>query len=205
MLSLDAMLSDLDYLVSVESPSLDVDALRRSAGAVRDVISRRLGHDARLIEGPAGTHVHVRFGLSSRVLLIGHHDTVFPIGTLTSRPFSVENGRATGPGVFDMKAGIVQSIHALSLLDELDGVELLITSDEEVGSKTSRALIEERALACGAALVVEPSADGGALKTARKGTGTFEVAVHGRAAHAGLEPEKGINSLVAAAALITRI
>lgn len=205
MLSLDAMLSDLDYLVSVESPSLDVDALRRSAGAVRDVISRRLGHDARLIEGPAGTHVHVRFGLSSRVLLIGHHDTVFPIGTLTSRPFSVENGRATGPGVFDMKAGIVQSIHALSLLDELDGVELLITSDEEVGSKTSRALIEERALACGAALVMEPSADGGALKTARKGTGTFEVAVHGRAAHAGLEPEKGINSLVAAAELITRI
>lgn len=205
VLSLDAMLSDLDYLVSVESPSLDVEALHRSAGAVRDMISRRLGHDARLVETAAGTHVHVRFGSSSRVLLVGHHDTVFPMGTLSLRPFNVENGRATGPGVFDMKAGIVQGIHALSLLDDLDGVELLITADEEVGSKSSRALIEERALACGAALVMEPSADGGALKTARKGTGTFEVAVHGRAAHAGLEPEKGINSLVAAAQLITRI
>ena len=121
------------------------------------------------------------------------------------RPFTVDDGRATGPGVFDMKAGIVQAIHALSLLDDLDGVELLITADEEVGSNTSRALIEERALACGAVLVLEPSADGGALKTGRKGTGTFEVIVHGRAAHAGLEPEKGINSLVAAAQLITRI
>ena len=97
------------------------------------------------------------------------------------------------------------AIHALLLLDDLDGVELLITADEEVGSKASRALIEERALACGAVLVMEPSADGGALKTARKGTGTFEVVVHGKAAHAGLEPEKGINSLVAAAQLITRI
>jgi glutamate carboxypeptidase len=139
------------------------------------------------------------------VLLVGHHDTVFPLGTLQHRPFAVESGRATGPGVFDMKAGIVQAIHALSLLSDLDGVELLITADEEVGSKSSRALIEERAKACGAVLVMEPSADGGALKTARKGTGTFEVVVHGKAAHAGLEPEKGINSLVAAAQLITRI
>lgn len=205
VLSLDAMLSDLDYLVSVESPSLDIAALRRSASAVRDIISRRLGHDARLVDGPVGPHVHVRFGTSSRVLIVGHHDTVFPIGTLAARPFNVDDGRATGPGVFDMKAGIVQAIHALSEVDDLDGVELLITADEEVGSKSSRALIEERALACGAVLVMEPSADGGALKTARKGTGTFEVAIHGRAAHAGLEPEKGVNSLVAAAQLITRV
>ena len=121
------------------------------------------------------------------------------MGALADRPFAIKDGRATGPGVFDMKAGIVLAVHALSLLDDLDGVELLITADEEVGSTASRALIEERALACGAVLVMEPSADGGALKTARKGTGTFEVVVHGRAAHAGLEPEKGINSLVAAA------
>lgn len=205
VLSLDAMLSDLEYLVSVESPSHDIEAITRSAGAVRDVIERRLGRHAELIDSEAGPHVHARFGTSSRVLLVGHHDTVFPIGALAARPFAVNHGRATGPGVFDMKAGIVQAIHALSLLDDLDGVELLITADEEVGSRTSRAFIEERALACGAVLVMEPSADGGALKTARKGTGTFEVIVHGRAAHAGLEPEKGINSLVAAAQLITRI
>jgi glutamate carboxypeptidase len=205
VLSLDAMLSDLEYLVSVESPSHDIEAITRSSGAVRDVIKRRLGHEAELIDSDAGPHVHARFGPASRVLIVGHHDTVFPIGALAARPFAVDNGRATGPGVFDMKAGIVQAVHALSLLDDLDGVELLITADEEVGSKTSRALIEERALACGAVLVLEPSADGGALKTGRKGTGTFEVIVHGRAAHAGLEPEKGINSLVAAAQLITRI
>jgi glutamate carboxypeptidase len=107
--------------------------------------------------------------------------------------------------VFDMKAGIVQAIHAVASLDDRSGVELLFTSDEEVGSRSSRSLIEARAQACGAVLVVEPSADGGALKTARKGTGGFEVIVHGRAAHAGLEPEKGINSLVAAAELIGQI
>ena len=199
------MLADLEYLVSIESPSHDVPAITRSAGAVRDVIERRLGRHAELVESDAGPHVHTRFGTSSKVLIVGHHDTVFPIGALADRPFAVNDGKATGPGVFDMKAGIVLAIHALSLLDDLDGVELLITSDEEVGSKASRVLIEERALACGAVLVMEPSADGGALKTARKGTGTFEVLVHGRAAHAGLEPEKGINSLVAAAQLITRI
>ncbi|MDP9464204.1 MAG: M20/M25/M40 family metallo-hydrolase, partial [Actinomycetota bacterium] len=204
-MSLDAMLSDLEHLVSVESPSHDIEAITRSASAVRDVIERRLGRHAELINSAAGPHVHSRFGPSSRVLLVGHHDTVFPIGALAARPFAVKNGRATGPGVFDMKAGIVQAIHALLLLEDLDGVELLITADEEVGSKASRAIIEARALACGAVLVMEPSADGGALKTARKGTGTFEVVVHGRAAHAGLEPEKGINSLVAAAQLITRI
>jgi glutamate carboxypeptidase len=100
--------------------------------------------------------------------------------------------------VFDMKAGIVQAIHAVASLDDASGVELLFSSDEEVGSGTSRALIEERALACGAVLVLEPSADGGALKTGRKGVGTFEVVVRGRAAHAGLEPEKGVNALIEA-------
>ncbi|HEX2784908.1 MAG TPA: M20/M25/M40 family metallo-hydrolase, partial [Ilumatobacteraceae bacterium] len=164
MLSLDAMLSDLEYLVSVESPSNDLEAISRSAGAVRDVIKRRLGHNAVLVESAAGPHVLARFGSSSRVLLIGHHDTVFPIGAVVSRPFRVDAGRATGPGVFDMKAGIVQAIHALTLLEDLDGVEMLITADEEVGSKSSRELIEERARACGAVLVLEPSADGGALK-----------------------------------------
>jgi glutamate carboxypeptidase len=205
VLSIESMLADLEYLVSIESPSHDIEAITRSAGAVRDVIERRLGHHAELVESAAGPHVHARFGQASKVLIVGHHDTVFPLGALDARPFSVKDGKVTGPGVFDMKGGIVLAVHALTLLDDLDGVELLITADEEVGSKASRALIEERALACGAVLVMEPSADGGALKTARKGTGTFEVVVHGKAAHAGLEPEKGINSLVAAAQLITRI
>ena len=139
------------------------------------------------------------------MLLVGHHDTVFPAGALAARPFTVADGRVTGPGVFDMKAGLVQAIHAIAALDDRCGIELLVNSDEEIGSTTSRALIEQRAAACGAVLVLEPSADGGALKTGRKGTGTFHVRVHGRAAHAGLEPERGINALVAAAELIGRI
>ncbi|MEO5723387.1 MAG: M20/M25/M40 family metallo-hydrolase, partial [Ilumatobacteraceae bacterium] len=134
-----------------------------------------------------------------------HHDTVFPVGSVAARPFTVTQGRATGPGVFDMKAGIVQAIHAVAALADRSGIEMLITADEEVGSGSSRSLIEQRARACGAVLVIEPSADGGALKVGRKGTGTFEVVVRGRAAHAGLEPEKGINSLIAAAELIGRI
>ena len=95
-----------------------------------------------------------------------------------------------------MLAGIVQALHGLATLDDLSGVELLFSADEEVGSAASRELIEERALACGAVLVLEPSADGGALKTGRKGCGTFDVVVRGRASHAGLEPEKGVNALV---------
>jgi len=153
----------------------------------------------------AGPHVHWQGGGQPKVLIVGHHDTVFPVGTVADRPFAVADGRATGPGVFDMKAGIVQAIHAVAVLADRSGVEILITSDEEIGSGASRALIEERAVACGRVLVCEPSADGGALKIARKGTGTFEVLVHGRASHAGLEPEKGVNSLVAAAEVITMV
>ena len=199
------LLADLAALVGVESPSHQVAAVAESAGALADVIERRLGSRPMLVDSPAGPHVHWSGGGEPRVLLVGHHDTVFPLGTLAARPFTVADGRATGPGVFDMKGGIVQAVHAVASLDDRSGVELLFTADEEVGSGASRELIEERARACGAVLVLEPSADGGALKTARKGTGTFEVVVHGRASHAGLEPEKGVNSLVAAAALIGEI
>src|SRR5262245_24828631 len=193
------MLADLAALVSVESPSNDVAALTRSAAVLSSIIEARLGSAPALVDGPAGPHVHWSAGGDGRVVVVGHHDTVFPLGALAARPFAVRDGRATGPGVFDMKAGIVQAIHGLTSLspERRAGVELLFTADEEVGSRSSRALIEARALACGAVLVVEPSADGGALKTARKGTGGFEVVVRGRAAHAGLEPEKGVNSLIA--------
>jgi glutamate carboxypeptidase len=205
MISLDDLLADLADLVNVESPSHDVDALDRCAAVLADIIERRLGTRPELIATSAGPIVHWRADVASRVLILGHHDTVFPIGTLARRPFTVADGRATGPGVFDMKAGIVQSVHAVASLDDRSGIEILMTPDEEVGSEASRALLEARAQACGTVLVLEPSADGGALKTARKGVGTFEVVVHGRASHAGLEPEKGINSLVAAAELIGTI
>ncbi|MFE5860273.1 M20 family metallopeptidase [Streptomyces virginiae] len=195
----DAMLEDLRTLVEVESPSRDLDALNASARAVAEVIEGRLGGQAVLVESQAGPHVHWSGGGEPRVLILGHHDTVFPLGTLARRPFRVEGGRATGPGVFDMLGGLVQAIHGLAALDDLSGVEVLVTADEEVGSGSSRALIEERARACGAVLVFEGAADGGGLKTGRKGCGTFEVVIKGRAAHAGLEPEAGVNALVEAA------
>jgi glutamate carboxypeptidase len=196
---LDAVLSDLRTLVEVESPSLDLSALAASAEALADVIEARLGSRPELVAGPAGPHVHWSGGGEPRVVVVGHHDTVFPRGTLATRPFTVEDGRVTGPGVFDMKGGIVVAVHAVAALADATGIELLFTADEEVGSGTSRALIEQRARACGAVLVLEPAGPGGALKVARKGTGGFEVVVHGRAAHAGLEPEQGVNALVEAA------
>ncbi|MFG2224941.1 M20 family metallopeptidase [Streptomyces sp. NPDC048644] len=196
--SVDAMLDDLRTLVEIESPSRDVDALRASAEAVAAVIEDRLGGRAVLIESEAGPHVHWSAGGDPAVLVLGHHDTVFPLGTLERRPFLVADGKATGPGVFDMLGGLVQAIHGLAALDDRSGVEILVTADEEVGSRSSRALIEERALACGAVLVFEGAADGGALKTGRKGCGTFQVSVAGRASHAGLEPAAGVNALVEA-------
>lgn len=198
-LSVEAMIRDLRSLVEVESPSLDLNAMTASAKAVAAIVESRLGGQAVLVESEAGPHVHWSGGGDPKVLILGHHDTVFPLGTLDRRPFTVEGGRATGPGVFDMLGGLVQAVHGLATLRDRSGVEILVTADEEVGSGSSRALIEERALACGAVLVLEGAADGGGLKTGRKGCGTFEVSVTGRASHAGLEPEAGINALVEAA------
>ena len=202
---MDDFLDDLRRLVEVESPSLDLTAIDRSAIALATLLAERLGAPAALVASESGPHVWWRGEGEPRVLLVGHHDTVHPLGTLAAMPFVVEGQRVTGPGVFDMKGGIVQAIHALAALDDRSGIEVLITSDEEVGSLASRALIEERARAAGAVLVLEPSADGGALKTGRKGTGTFVLTVAGRAAHAGLEPEKGINALVEAAHLVLAV
>ena len=203
--SLDAMLADLDALVSCESPSRDIERLQTHAQLLSGLMERMLGSAPTLIDSPVGPHIHWRGGDDPKVLILGHHDTVHPAGTLSRLPFAVRDGIATGPGVFDMKAGIVQAIYAVASLEDSSHVEILLSADEEIGSHASRALIEERAIACGAVLVLEPSADGGALKIGRKGTGTITLSIEGRASHAGLEPEKGINSLVELAALIPQI
>jgi glutamate carboxypeptidase len=192
-----AMVTHLADLVSVESPSSEPAAVGACADAL-DAVGRELvgvGAERIVIDG----HVHLRwrFGGGSRVVLIGHFDTVWPLGTLAEWPFTVDNGVARGPGAFDMKSGIVQAFHALSVLDDLDGIAVLITSDEELGSLSSRELIEDTARGAAAALVLEPSAGvDGSLKVARKGTSMYEVHIEGRAAHAGLEPEKGANALI---------
>lgn len=203
--SRDELLADLEVLVTAESPSRDIQRLTHHAELIAEMMNRLLGHRPHIIESPVGPHIHWVGGPDPRVLILGHHDTVHPVGTLARIPFSVDAGVVRGPGVFDMKAGIVQAIHGVAALADKSHVEILLTADEEIGSRASRALLEERALACGAVLVIEPSADGGALKIGRKGTGTIEITIDGRASHAGLEPEKGINSLVELAYLIPQI
>lgn len=203
--SLDALVADLEALVTSESPSRDLPLLNQHAELLAQIMERLLGSRPTLIESPVGPHIHWVGGPEPRVLILGHHDTVHPLGTLARLPFTTNDGIGRGPGIFDMKAGIVQALHGVAALTDRSHIEILLSADEEIGSRASRALIEERARACGAVLVLEPSADGGALKIGRKGTGTFELTIEGRASHAGLEPEKGINSLVELAHLIPQI
>jgi glutamate carboxypeptidase len=191
---LPAMLGMLEALVAAESPSDDVAATRRCAAVVGAACRDLLGAEPDTIDLGGRPHLRLCWG-EPRVLLLGHFDTVWPLGAAAVRPFGVRDGIATGPGVFDMKAGIVQGLFALAAVPGLDGVELLLTSDEELGAPTSRVLIEEAARSVAAVLVLEPSA-AGALKVARKGSAAYRVIVHGRAAHAGLEPERGVNALV---------
>ena len=154
-----------------------------------------LGTRAERVEVDGRVHLRWRLGGEPRVLLVGHLDTVWPLGTLARWPFELRGEIATGPGIFDMKAGVVQLLFALAALDSLDGVAVLLTSDEEIGAPSSSALIRETAAGIDAALVLEPSAHG-ALKTERKGVAVYRVDVTGRAAHAGLDPEKGANAVV---------
>lgn len=203
---LPAMLDELADLVRCESPSGDVAALERSAEAVAALGQRLTGCAPEVIADAGPTHLRWTFGAGPRrVLLVGHHDTVWPLGSLEDHPWSVADGVARGPGCLDMKAGLVQMFHALSVLEDTDGVTVLVNGDEEVGSRTSSGLIEEAARQSPAALVLEMAADDGAVKTARKGVCMYEMQVSGRAAHAGLEPERGINASIEAAHLVLDI
>jgi glutamate carboxypeptidase len=195
--ALPIMVEDLRELVTCESPSTDRDALARSAEVVAAQGTRLLGQSPELVVVEGRTHLRWRFGAGpSRVVLVGHHDTVHPIGTLARVPWSVTDGIARGPGCFDMKAGLVLIFHALAAVSNLDGVAVVISADEELGSPTARTLLAETAQGCRAALVTEPSADGGELKVSRKGIAQYEISIEGRAAHAGLEPERGINATI---------
>ena len=192
-------------LVTAESPTDDVDACRRCAARTAELIGDWLGSPGRVVEH-AGRPV-LRWGPDQPSLLVlGHLDTVWPTGTLDRLPWGVAGDRMTGPGVFDMKAGVAQALGALSALRLRpdDGVGLLLTTDEETGSSASRALIADATGSARAVLVPEPSVDG-ALKTARKGTSWYSVVLRGRAAHAGLDPERGVNALTAAAHLVLHL
>ncbi|MEV8378097.1 M20/M25/M40 family metallo-hydrolase [Kribbella sp. NPDC056861] len=197
--SLPLMLADLETLVTCESPSSDLAAVAASADVVAAVGTERLGRAPEYVVIDGRTHLRWRLGDGpSRVLVVGHHDTVWPIGSLATHPFVIEDGVLRGPGCFDMKTGLVMAFHALAALPSAAGVAVLVTGDEELGSPSSRALIEEEAVGCSAALVLEASAEG-ALKLERKGVSNYEVRIVGRASHAGLEPELGVNASIEAA------
>lgn len=197
-------LERLRRLVELESPSDDEARLRAVAAdfaaQLTDVGARVETVDARGM----GEHVIGRLpGLdddAAPVLILGHLDTVHPVGTFDP-VFRVEQGRARGPGVFDMKGGMACALEALARMREDGGrparpVVVLATCDEETGSESSRALIESLAAEAHAVLVPEPPLPGGAAKTRRKGVSWYRLDVRGRAAHAGLEPEAGVNAIV---------
>ncbi len=192
---LPAMLADIEALVSCESPSADLSAVASSADVVARIGAERLGVPPERIVLDGRAHLRWRLAAGpARVLLLCHHDTVWPLGSLARRPFEVTDGVLRGPGCFDMKAGLVVGLHAVAELADRSGVTVLVTGDEEIGSPSSRALIEAEAAGCAAALVLEAAADGGALKTERKGVSLYEIRAYGKAAHAGLEPERGVNA-----------
>ncbi len=196
-------LDQLERLVMCESPSDDVDLLGRCADVVGDLCHEILGERPDRLELDGRPHLLLRSGSPRPVLLLAHLDTVWPAGTTADWSFAVDGDRVTGPGVFDMKAGLMQGLHA-ARLSGVTAVDLLVTSDEETGSRSSRALIERQACGARAVIVLEPSADG-APKTARKGVSMYRLRVHGRASHAGLEPEAGVNALVELAAQVGEI
>jgi glutamate carboxypeptidase len=186
----------LEAMVSMESPSYDKDLTDKFVGFLAGKF-REIGGQVDVIPAAkVGNLLRVKFSdrTEGRILLLGHTDTVWPAGEIARRPFKIDNSRAMGPGVFDMKAGIVLMWMVLGAL-KAPPVTVLLTSDEEIGSTSSRALIESEASQCRTVFVLEPSLPGGALKTARKGVGRFTVKAIGRAAHAGVDPEKGVNAI----------
>jgi glutamate carboxypeptidase len=192
---LGEMIERLETLVAYESPTSDYEALGRCADILIPWGDAAVGRKAEriTIEG----HPHLLWAsCSPAVLLLGHFDTVWPMGTTDAWPFAIRGDTATGPGVFDMKTGIVQMLAAAELARDPARISILLTSDEETGSRTSRELIEREAERAGVVLVCEPSAEGGAAKIARKGVARYRVHIQGRASHSGLNPELGVNAAV---------
>src|SRR2546430_1552115 len=197
----DWLIETAEALVRLESPTTDKAAVDRCGRELASRLAAIGGRVTRLSRTDRGDHLLAEFGCgTSQVLLLGHFDTVWPVGQIAKMPVVQSNGRLHGPGVFDMKAGIAIGMLATRALLEsgarLDRrIVMLWTTDEEVGSGTSRRAIEEEAQRSDAVLVLEPSLPGGALKTARKGCGQFELTVKGVAAHAGIDPSKGASAI----------
>jgi glutamate carboxypeptidase len=213
---LPEMISTLRDFVLAESPSLEKAAAdrccrviaaewRKLGARVERVANKYRGDLLRVTWWPQKSRPR------GQLLVLGHYDTVYTRGTLAKMPFRIAAGKAYGPGTFDMKAGLVQALFALEALQRSHEqlrkrIVFLFTSDEEIGSDASRKIIEAEARRSDAVFVLEPSfGPRGLLKTARKGVGEIEIIVHGRASHAGLAPQEGINAIDELAAQLTRV
>lgn len=199
----DDMLADLRTYVELESPSSDKKSLDSTLAWLGSWLRDRLGEPAQLrrVDGGERGDIEIRDypGTGAEpILLLCHYDTVWPLGTLAEIPFRIDGDRGTGPGIFDMKSGLVHAVWALKALDAAGlarpPIRLLLNGDEETGSLASRPVIESSAAGVAAALVFEASANG-AIKTSRKGVGIFRVDATGIEAHAGLDPEKGCSAI----------
>jgi glutamate carboxypeptidase len=194
------VLRDLTDLVELDAPSGDVALLDASAAVlerrVREIGGRVTRHPTR-----AGTHLEVRFGpeLGRPLLILAHYDTVWGRGTAAERPLSIRDGIARGPGLFDMRGGLVAALNGIAALADVGALTrplaLLLTADEEAGSGSSEELIVRLGDESRVSIVPEPPLGDGGLKTGRKGVLTYRVSVHGRASHAGLDPERGVSAI----------
>lgn len=207
------LVADLRRLVEAESPSDDAAALRACGDVLDELLTERTGipaqvrEDGSLLWRPDGRSVR-NGSRSDEVLVLGHLDTVWPLGTLERLPFEVAGDRVRGPGTFDMKGGLVVVVHAVArLLDEgrLPPMTLLVTSDEEVGSHRSAEEVAELSRRCRKVLVAEPSGPGGAVKTARNGVAMGRLVATGLASHAGLAPREGVNAVVGLGGVLPQV
>lgn len=213
---LPQMLATLRRFVTAESPSLEKVAADRCCGVIAAEWNKHGARVERIALKHRGDLLRITYArgksrTSGQLLVLGHYDTVYSTGTLGKMPFRVKGGKAYGPGTFDMKAGIVQALFALQALQQAETplrkrIVFLWTSDEEIGSEASRKFLEAEARRSDAVFVLEPSfGPQGLLKTARKGVGEAELIVHGRASHAGLAPQEGINAIHELARQLVRI
>lgn len=196
-------LAELQELVECQSPTEDLEACVRVVNLAAEIVARNLSTPARVFT-EKGRPVLWWGSETPKIVLLTHLDTVWPTDSYLPL-WKVDGDKISGPGTFDMKAGFLQALYALKNIDGAEkDVALIATSDEEVGSQTSRELIEKVSKGASAVLVFEASLDG-KVKTGRKGTSMYQIKVHGRASHAGLDPEKGINATVEIAHIVSKM
>ena len=208
----EEMLQLIERLVNVDSGSHDKEGVDRVGRILREQYEQ-LGFVVEIMEEVEyGNHLVIQHqdAVDPKIILVAHMDTVFPKGTVAKRPFSIEGNRAYGPGVVDMKSSQVELIYALMALQEAglksyENVKIVLNSDEEIGSPSSRTLIEEQSDGKEYALILEPARKDGSLVSSRRGGGRYTLIVRGKAAHSGIEPEKGRSAIEALAYKIIQL